>query len=214
MGLSDEHGHGFVPVAVLEVREVSTYRSRAFGAEQIRTFLHAVDRHLTTPVRVEIIGGSAAALAYGASSTTTDLDTFNAIQQELLDAVAQATEETGFEIPVSQATVADVPYNYEDRLERQLPSLRYLEVWVLEKHDLVLSKTVRCYEHDLQQIIEMHQSVELSYDVLIERFESEMTNVIGDLARIRSNFLIMIETVFGELPRTSAEKRLKSWGAR
>lgn len=77
---------------------------------------------------------------------------------------------------------------------------------------LVLSKTVRCYEHDLQQILEIHQSVGLSFDLLVERIESEMTNVIGDPVRIRSNFLIMIETVFGELPRASSEKRLKSWG--
>src|SRR5665647_3450251 len=162
---------------------MSTYRSRAYGADEIRAFLQAVDRHLTLRVRVEIIGGSAAALAHGASSTTCDLDTLNAINKALLEAVARANEETGFQIPVSQATVADVPYNYEDRLERQLPDLKHLEVWVLEKHDLVLSKTVRCYEHDLQQILEIHQSVELSFDVLVDRFESEMTNAIGNPAR-------------------------------
>lgn len=133
---------------------MSMYRSRTYGAEEIRVFLQAVDRHLTRRVRVEIIGGSAAALAHGAKSTTTELDTFNALNKELLDAVARAIEETGFDIPVSQSTVADVPYNYEDRLERQLPELDHLEVWVLEKHDLVLSKTVRCYDHDLQQILE------------------------------------------------------------
>lgn len=163
---------------------------------------------------MEMIGGSAAALAYGASSTTCDLDMFNAINRELQKAVARATEETGFQIPVSHATVADVPYNYEDRLKRQLPKLKHLEVWVLEKHDLVLSKTVRCYEHDLQQIVEIHQSVGLSLEVLLERFESEMTNAIGDPERIRSNFLIMVEMVFGELQRAAAEKRLKSWGRR
>lgn len=191
---------------------MNMYRSRTYGADEIRVFLQAVDRHLTRRVRVEIIGGSAAALAYGAKSTTTDLDTFSAVHKELLDAVARACDETGFDIPISQSTVADVPYNYEDRLERQLPELKHLEVWVFEKHDLVLSKTVRCYEHDLQQILEIHQSAVLSFDVLCERFESEMTNAIGDLARLRSNFLLMIETVFGELRRASAEKRLKTWG--
>lgn len=191
---------------------MSSYRSRAYGADEIRAFLRAVDRHLTKRVRVEIIGGGAAALAHGASSTTTDLDTFNAVDNELLEAVARANEESGFQIPVSQATVADVPYDYEDRLERQLPDLTYLEVWVLEKHDLVLSKTVRCYEHDLQQILEIHQSVGLSCDVLVGRFDSEMTTVVGDPVRTRSNFLIMIELVFGELQRASSEKRLKSWG--
>jgi len=156
---------------------MSTYRSRAYGADEIWT-----------------------------RSTRSTTNSWRLLPERLT--------KTGFQIPVSQATVADVPYNYEDRLERQLPELKHLEVWVLEKHDLVLSKTVRCYEHDLQQILEIHGSVALSFDALVDRFESEMTNVIGDPARIRSNFLIMIETVFGELPRASAEKRLKSWGGR
>ncbi len=106
-----------------------------------------------------------------------------------------------------------MPYNYQDRLERHLPELKNLEVWVLEKHDLVLSKTVRCYEHDLQQIVEIHESVELSFDLLVERFGSEMNDAIGDPGRIRSNFLIMIDTVFGELKRAAAEKALKTFGA-
>lgn len=191
---------------------MSAYRSRVYGADEMRTLLRAVDRHLTRPARMEIIGGSAAALAHGASSTTSDLDTFNVISEDLRQAVSRACLETGFEIPVLQATVADVPYNYEDRLERHLADLVHLEVWVLEKHDLVLRKTVRCYEHDLQQILEIHANTTLSCDILVDRFESEMTSVMGDPARIHSNFLLMIETVFGELARASAEKRLESWG--
>lgn len=191
---------------------MSAYRLRSFGADEIAAFLQSVDRYLTGRTRVVIIGGSAAALGHGASSTTSDLDTYNAITEELQNAVARAIEETGIHIPFSQATVADVPYNYGDRLERRLSELRHLEVWVLEKHDLVLSKTVRCYEHDLQQIVEIHRSARLSFDILVERFESEMSNVMGDPGRIRSNFLIMVETVFGELQRARAEKQLKGWG--
>jgi hypothetical protein len=74
---------------------MSTYRSRAYGADEIRAFLCAVDRHLTQRVRLEIIGGCAAALAHGARSTTTDLDTFNAVDNELTQAVDRANEETG-----------------------------------------------------------------------------------------------------------------------
>jgi hypothetical protein len=37
-----------------------------------------------------------------------------------------------------------------------LPGLRWLKVLVLEKHDLVLMKATRCYEHDLAAIAEIH----------------------------------------------------------
>ncbi|HWU89624.1 MAG TPA: DUF6036 family nucleotidyltransferase [Kofleriaceae bacterium] len=190
---------------------MSTYRSsRAFAADEIRAFLRAVDRHLTRRARVEIIGGSAAALAHGATSTTTDVDTLTVMNAELEAAVARAVIETRLNISVSHAAVADVPLDYVERLERQLPELEKLEVWVLEKHDLVLSKTIRCYEHDLQQIREIRDRVGLSFDTLVERFRDEMSHVMGDPARIRTNFLVMIDDVFGELKRVAAERALKA----
>jgi hypothetical protein len=192
---------------------VTAYRSsRAFGADELRLFLQAVDRHLTRRVRVEIIGGGAAAIAHGATSTTADLDTFTSTGPELHAAVARAVAETGLRIPVSHAAVADVPIRYDDRLERHLPELERLEVWVLEKHDLVLSKIIRCYEHDLQQIREIRESVGLSFEILVERFRDEMGHVMGDPGRIRSNFLVTIEDLFGELKRVAAEQALLASG--
>lgn len=188
---------------------MSTYRSTALGAAQLRSFLRSVDRHLAARARIVLIGGSAAALAHGATTTTTDVDTFNDTTTELVDAVERANAETGLDVPISRASVADVPYNYEDRLERHLEDLPNLEVWVLEKHDLVLSKTVRGYDHDLQQILEIHQAVGLDLDTLVERWTSEMTHAMGDPGRLRSNLLLMIETVFGEAARGRVERALQ-----
>jgi hypothetical protein len=39
-----------------------------------------------------------------------------------------------------------------------------------------------------------------------------MDQAVGDAARIRSDFLIMIEDVFGELKRVTAENRLLTRG--
>jgi hypothetical protein len=183
---------------------------RAFGADEIRTFLRAVDRRLTTHTRIEIIGGGAAALAHGASSTTADVDTFTPTTADLEAALGLATRDTGLKIPLQQAGVADVPINYEDRLERQLPELEMLEVWVLEKHDLALSKALRWHEPDAQQLREIRDSVGLSCELLIERFRDEMSHVMGDPARVRTNFLAMIEDLFGELMRVAAERTLKA----
>jgi hypothetical protein len=141
---------------------MTSYRaSRAFLADDLRTFLRAVDRHLTRSVRIEIIGGSAASLAHGATSTTVDVDTFTPTTVDLDTAVDRAVAETGLEITLVHSTVAEVPLRYDERLVRQLPELSSLEVWVLEKHDLVLSKAVRCYEHDLQQLREIRGSWEI-----------------------------------------------------
>jgi len=147
-------------------------------------------------------------LAYRAKSTTNDIDTLETITAELSAAIARAIEDTGLAIVMQKSTVADTPSDYEIRLERQLPDLKKLEVWALEKHDLALSKAIRCTEHDLQQIQEIHESVGLDFDVLVQRFRDEMSHVIGDPRRIRGNFLVMIRTLFGDLKANSAEKEL------
>lgn len=179
-----------------------------YGADEIRTFLCAVDRHLRLRVRVEIIGGGAAALAHRATSTTEDIDTFTAVNAELREAFAQAADETGLHIPVNYSGgVAELPHNYEDRLERQLPELQWLEVWTLEKHDLVLSKAIRCREHDRQQIIEVRDNVGLDFNVLVERFCSEVhPQAVGQEVPRRDYFLTVVRDLFGELKRGEAAR--------
>jgi len=84
----------------------------------------------------------------------------------------------------------------ESRLERVLASLTRLKVLVPEKHDLVLMKAVRCYEHDLEALAEIHARSRLDLEVLVRRFRHEMTP-IGDPARIRDNFLLAVERSSG-----------------
>ncbi len=179
----------------------------SLGADEIRTFLEAADRHLSMPAKIILIGGGAATLAYGATSATGDLDTLNKLSKELQRAFKEANAETGLNVPVSLSGVASPPEDYEDRLERILPKLKKLEVWTLEKHDLVLSKVIRWAESDQQHIREINRSVGLSFDVLVERFRDEVHDkVVGDPKRIRGYFLWMIEDLFGELKRVAAEK--------
>lgn len=73
----------------------------------------------------------------------------------------------------------------------------------------MLSKAVRCYEHDLQQLREIRDAIGLSFDILVDRHRDEMDHVLGDPARIRLNFLLAIEDLFGETKRVAAERRLR-----
>lgn len=189
---------------------MTSYRdTRIYGLAEIGELLCAVDRLLAAPARFEIIGGAAAAFQ-GAESTTTDVDTYNPLDATLENALERARADTGLAIPVQCSSVADVPYNYKDRLERKLPELVRLEVWVLEKHDLALSKVIRCFEHDLQQVVEVHAKSCLAFDVLVSRFTHEMDHVIGDPARILGNFLEMIERLFGEVKRIEADRLIRA----
>lgn len=85
-----------------------------------------------------------------------------------------------------------------------------MQVWALEKHDLALSKAVRCEETDLQQLAEIHQRSPFDFETLVARFESEMGHVIGSPKVQRERFLTMISRLFGELKMVEAERRLRA----
>ncbi|MCW5806836.1 MAG: hypothetical protein KIT31_31045 [Deltaproteobacteria bacterium] len=180
--------------------------TRILGVDELCVLFEAVDRHLVKRASIVVIGGAAAAF-HQAESTTNDVDTLDALTDELRAAVDRATF-AGLSVPISASTVAQVPDNYDQRLERVLPHLKNLEVWVLERHDLALSKIVRGVEHDMQQLEEIHRHHRLDFEVLVERFRTEMASVVGDPSRIRLNFLELIERLFGELKRVVAQKRL------
>ena len=95
---------------------------------------------------------------------------------------------------------------------RELDDLTRLEVWILEKHDLALSKVVRGMRHDDQQVRAMHQAAGLDFEILVERFRLEMDH-ITTAPRLELQFLEMIESVFGPLKRAAAARELKRGGA-
>jgi hypothetical protein len=185
---------------------------RRFGPAELERFLTAVDAHLTDPVEIILIGGGAAAVGFGVDVGTQDLDTFTSIPATLEAAVRRARQDTGLMIPVGKAGVADGPYHLEDRLKRVMPQLGRLVVRVLDKHDLALSKVVRGYEHDLQQIEALHQTDPLDHAVMIQRFLGEMGHVVGNPRMIALAFFECIERLFGELARDRAEQQLRAAG--
>lgn len=178
---------------------------RVFLREELERFLEAVDGALAGPVEVIVIGGSAAALHYGITRATRDIDTWTTVQAELAVAAEKARTATGLEVPVEKSGVADAPFDFESRLERVLPHLERLQVTVPEKHDLVLMKAMRCYEHDLQAIAEIHAHSALDLDTLVQRFLEEMTP-IGDPARIRGNVLAVVERLFPDAVEQVAKR--------
>src|SRR6266513_4112098 len=93
-------------------------------------------------------------------------------------AIEQARVETGLHMPVGHASIAQVPWDFRNRLERRFHELENIELYVLEKHDLALSKCVRGNAHDEQQLREIHKAKPFDFDTLVDRFRTEMTHVV------------------------------------
>ena len=171
--------------------------TRLFGPDEFVRFLQAVDRHLSKPRRIVVIGGAAAALAYGISRVTRDIDTIGNVA-DIADALRAARSETQLDVPFDAVGVYDAPYQFEDRLTPLDLGLERLGVVVPEKHDLVLMKITRGQENDLDAAEQIFRRVGLDQRVLVNRFKTEMSHVIGRPAALRANFLSLIEHLYGE----------------
>ncbi|MEP6654063.1 MAG: DUF6036 family nucleotidyltransferase [Myxococcales bacterium] len=145
-----------------------------------------------------MIGGAAAALRYGARRNTTDIDTFNSLVPDVERAARVAREKSRLGIVLSKAAVADPPWNFEDRLDKlEDLGLVKLEIFVPERHDLALMKTVRGYAHDVEVLQEMHSVRPFDLDTLVSRFKSEMGQAVTDHRLFRTNFVVLVERTFG-----------------
>lgn len=171
---------------------------REFEPEELLRFLAAIDRHLSVEARMILLGGSAIAL-YGVQAGTTDIDTWETDLSKLTSAIDLARAETGLDIPVSDTPGAEVPYEYEGRLQLEEGTWTRLQVFKLERHDLALSKTIRGRENDLAAIEKLHRLSPLDMDTLVDRYLCEMTHILGDRSRIDLNIELMIQRLYGEI---------------
>jgi hypothetical protein len=186
---------------------------QTFPPEDLIRFLEAVDRHLEANATITIIGGGAAAIGYGVDTATQDIDTFGDIgvdRRDLVGACAAAAAETKLRVPLAPAGVADVPWEYESRRVAVLPHLARLHVFVLERHDLVLSKLVRGQQNDMAHITQLHALAPLDFATLLGRYLNEMSHVIGRPEAMELSFLNCIEMLFGELRALDARSAIRA----
>lgn len=169
-----------------------------FDRAQLVSFLRALDRNLPRPARAVVIGGAAAAVAYDAGTKTADVDLFTGASKDVLEAAHEARRQTGLAIAVAAAPVADLPYNYEERL-RPARGLRLAKLSLVfpDKYDLALAKAVRGYQHDIDAIAAIHRRHRLARKTLVSRFEAEMSHAVGDPARIRLNIVMVVARLYG-----------------
>lgn len=170
---------------------------KKFIGDEIRTFLRALDKHVSGAISFTVIGGAAASLAFQATSGTMDIDTSTNVG-DLEEACERARKETGLAIPFGQSTVFEAPYEYESRLKSvDFPGLKNLKIHVPEKHDWAFMKIARLLDKDKQAIKEVSERVGFDKDVFLRRFQSEMTH-IEPANDLRFYFLTMMEELYGK----------------
>lgn len=182
---------------------------KRYSRAELVAFLRRVDARLTTPEVLEVIGGAAAVLKYGASAPTKDIDTWNRVPKAVQDA-ADAVGAMGQGVPLAPAGVAEIPNDAELRFKTVSIGLKKLVVRVPDRYDLALSKTIRGYDNDLQVIREMHEKKPFSLKRLVALFETEMDGAVTkDKRALRLNVAVLVATLFGD---AEGEEVALRWG--
>lgn len=188
---------------------------RRYGRVEIVRFLRAVDDFLVADLSICMIGGVAAVLGYDAVIKTADIDVFeitNVCVAVLRQAAAGAADVTGIDLTIDRASIAQLPFNYYARL-RPIRAVRFrkLDIQVPDKYDLVLSKMLRCYPHDLDAIESIHKHHPLSEKTLATRFEEEFWReaVGASSMSIALNMTLVMAKLFGD---AAAETYKIRWG--
>jgi len=184
---------------------------KQFGSDEIARFLRAADKQMSKRFDVVIIGGAAAALSFGAESSTLDVDTATSVAP-IEGAFEKARKETGLEIPIGRTPVFEAPYEYESRLKRLARrGLKKLRIFVPDKHDWAFMKIVRLYDKDIEDIKEVAAKIGFDKDLFLKRFIDEMTH-IEPAKRLVQYFVAMMEELYGKDEADKMEAAIrKKW---
>ncbi len=144
-------------------------------------FVVDVDRSLSDAVELHCVGGFVLTAVHGVPRTTADLDYISAIPRqcvEELDRIAGRDSALAKKHKVflqAVGGVGDWPEDYESRLTTLPLGLKKLTLRILDPYDLILSKLTRNSPKDMEDVKALTQKLELKFDVLRNRFLTEMS---------------------------------------
>jgi len=148
-----------------------------------KSFLEELDSLLPKQVTLHCLGGFVLALLYNLPRPTADVDYVNINPlpaQEHLLAIAGLGSRLAkkHKLYLQRASVADLPYNNEDRLSELDLGLNNLRIFALELYDLVLSKICSPRPKDFEDAKYLITTQNLAYNPLYARWQSDLQSLI------------------------------------
>ena len=179
-----------------------------YSRAELVAFLRHLDSLLTERAVLDVIGGAAAVLKYGARAPTRHRHVEPRTQSR--SGRRRRRCAMGHGVPLAPAGVAEIPNDAELRFKTVSIGLKKLVVRVPDRYDLALSKAIRGYDNDLQVIKEMHQKKPFSLDRLVSLFETELDGMVTkDKRSLRLNVAVLVATLYGD---AAGEKAALRWG--
>jgi hypothetical protein len=173
-------------------------------------FLDDLDASVDEPSELHCIGGFAIVHAYGLSRATADIDVLAVTPYP---SIGRLLDLAGKESPLRQkhgvyldlVTIATPPEDYAARIVPLFPGFwRKISLFVLEAHDLALTKLERNFERDRADVAHLARTGYLKVSTLRERYYKELRPyVIGRESWHDQTLELWVEAYFsGEVSRS------------
>jgi hypothetical protein len=176
-----------------------------------RSFLADIDAVLGESVSLFCLGGFAVTFHYGLDRPTGDIDVCEVTPREAIRRILELGGENSelhrrYGVRLQMATVPQLPESYEQRvIEVFVDVFQHLRLWVLDPHDLALSKLERNQDQDREDVKHLARAVPLDLELLKTRYEREVRPFLGRPDREDLTLKLWIDAIEEERAGASSQ---------
>ena len=169
------------------------------GKQELLAYLRQIDEQLGKKVTLVAVGGTAMTL-YGLKEATKDVD-FCAQTREDWAAVHAAAKKakSGFRLDLfreGHIYILQLPEDYASKSGLVKEQFKNLEVKLLSPIDIILTKTSRLNERDVEDIRALISKKRVDKKKLIERYELVKDTYAGSEAAFQDRFEQVLKAFF------------------
>ena len=153
-------------------------------------FLKEVDAQLSQKVDLQCIGVFVLTALYGIARPTAVLDYIAAVPKhaaEELERIAGKEKESAlckkYRLYFQSVRIADLPEDYESRLQEIQLNFEKLKLWTLDPYDLLLSKVARNSPKDQDDAKYLISKLKLAFETFHDRWEKELGPLVSNRRR-------------------------------
>jgi len=183
-----------------------------FDKKRLQEFLRKLDSEINQNIKLYIIGGAAATLAYDSKQGTVDIDTWGEDKNLQAAYLKVIKKHPRLKLPFGPAKVHIQSVAMLNRFVLyEKIVLRNLMIKVPLPEDLFLLKAQRADEKDIFDLIELHKKMLLDPQKILKWFKADvLPHNPGNDDSLINNYLFCVAKVFGQPTAKTHTAKIKN----
>lgn len=179
--------------------------------ELIANIIRIASTKIEGKASIVLVGSAASIVGYDTQKQTHDVDTYNSLKQDVINAWSEACKELSVTLTLGTTPVFTPPDTFQDRLHYSEISTDKIEVHYLDIYDFIISKMARRTDKDIMDIQAVALKTSIDPLKLVEIFFNDYLYVVSTK---KPSWEIMslkevIELVFGSDTLEKVETKIQ-----